>query len=83
MTPDWVAMGSTVFFIMVSLPAVTDPVVQWREAEMPMACWICSAVRPSIRPATMGEAAAVRVAWCQPISRTPGKLTSHRRCSNS
>ena len=46
MTPDWVAMGSTVFFIMVSLPAVTEPVVQWRDAEIPMACCICSAFKP-------------------------------------
>ncbi len=27
---------------MVSLPAVTAPSVQWRLAEMPTACWICS-----------------------------------------
>ena len=68
---------------MVSLPAVTEPVVQWREAEMPIACWICSPSRPSMRPAATGAAAAVRVAWCQPISRMPGYETSHSRCSIS
>jgi hypothetical protein len=31
-------MGSTVFFIMVSLPAVTAPNVARAEAEIPMAC---------------------------------------------
>ncbi len=37
-TPLCVAIGSTVFFIMVSLPAVTAPSVAWRLAEMPTAC---------------------------------------------
>ena len=50
------------FFIIVSFPAVTEPVVQWREAEMPMACCICSAERLSILAAAIGAAAAVRVA---------------------
>ena len=37
-------MGSTVFFIMVSLPAVTAPSVARALALMPMACCICCPV---------------------------------------
>ena len=49
-----------------------------------MACWICSQRQvAAARPATIGETNAVRVAWCQPRSRMPGKAASHRRCSNS
>ena len=37
----------------------------------------------SMRPAAMGEAKAVSVAWCQPYSRMPGRPISHRRISTS
>ena len=57
-----VAMGSTVFFIMVSLPAVTAPKVACLLAEIPIACWICSHPRCMARPATIGETNAVSVA---------------------
>ena len=61
-TPLCVAMGSTVFFIMVNLPAVTAPSVARALALMPMACCICSAVRCSMRAATIGDTNAVNVA---------------------
>ena len=83
MTPASVGIGSTVFFIIVSLPAVTAPRVPECEAEIPMACWIFSHGRSSMRPATIGDTNAVRVPWCQPRSRIPGKAASHRRISNS
>jgi len=72
-----------VFFIMVSLPAVTAPRVAMREPEIPMACCIISQPRSSMRAATIGETKAVSVAWCQPRSRIPGNAASHRRISNS
>ena len=57
-----VAHGSTVFFMLVSFPAVTAPGENVREALMPMALTICSTVKPSMRPAAMGAANAVSVA---------------------
>ena len=55
-TPARVDIGLTVFFIMVSLPATAQPSVkQWHEA-MPIACCICSGVRPRSLPATTGVA---------------------------
>ena len=36
--------------------------VHWRDAEIPMACWICSQPRFSIRPATISDTNAVSVA---------------------
>ena len=82
-TPDWTAMGSTVFFIMVSFPAVGQPMVWLWQPLIPMACTISSTVNPKSFPATIGDTNWVRVAWCHFRSRTPGLAKRQSRCSNS
>ena len=56
------AHGSTVFFMLVNLPAVTAPGQNVRDALMPIADTICPGVRFSTRPAATGAANALNVA---------------------
>ncbi len=56
------AHGSTVFFMLVSLPAVTAPGQKVRAALIPIAETICAGLRFKTRPAAIGAANALKVA---------------------